>query len=114
MTLLSIRGVSKRFGGLQAVDDVFKALADPTRIMLLYLLADCPKNVGELGAALIVDGDAGIGRIAAEDESISASAEGAGIAGTPPELLAGIRSGTETSPTSASILSLQVMVSSAF
>ena len=28
------------------------ALADPTRIMLLYLLADAPRNVGELGAEL--------------------------------------------------------------
>ena len=32
--------------------EVCQALADPTRIMLLYLLADGPKNVGELGAAL--------------------------------------------------------------
>ena len=32
--------------------EVCQALADPTRIMLLYLLADGPKNVGELSAAL--------------------------------------------------------------
>jgi ArsR family transcriptional regulator len=32
--------------------EVCQALADPTRIMLLYLLADGPKNVGELGAVL--------------------------------------------------------------
>ncbi len=31
---------------------ICQALADPTRIMLLYLLADSPQNVGELGAAL--------------------------------------------------------------
>ncbi len=31
---------------------ICQALADPTRIMLLYLLADTPQNVGELGAAL--------------------------------------------------------------
>jgi DNA-binding transcriptional ArsR family regulator len=32
--------------------EVCQALADPTRIMLLYILADGPKNVGELGTAL--------------------------------------------------------------
>jgi ArsR family transcriptional regulator len=32
--------------------EVCQALADPTRIMLLYLLADGPKNVGEIGVAL--------------------------------------------------------------
>ena len=32
--------------------EVCQALADPTRIMLLYLLAEGPKNVGELGSAL--------------------------------------------------------------
>jgi ArsR family transcriptional regulator len=32
--------------------EVCQALADPTRIMLLYLLADNPKNVSELSAAL--------------------------------------------------------------
>ncbi len=31
--------------------EVCQALADPTRIMLLYLLADGPKNGGELGIA---------------------------------------------------------------
>jgi DNA-binding transcriptional ArsR family regulator len=31
---------------------ICQALADPTRIMLLYLLADSAQNVGELGAAL--------------------------------------------------------------
>ena len=31
---------------------ICQALADPTRIMLLYLLADSPQNVGELGIAL--------------------------------------------------------------
>ena len=35
--------------------EVCQALADPTRIMLLYLLADGPKNVGELGAALEIN-----------------------------------------------------------
>ncbi len=35
--------------------EVCQALADPTRIMLLYLLADSPKNVGELGTALDVN-----------------------------------------------------------
>ena len=34
---------------------VCQALADPTRIMLLYLLAEGPKNVGELGEALNVN-----------------------------------------------------------
>lgn len=32
--------------------EVCQAIADPTRIMLLYLLADGSKNVGELGTAL--------------------------------------------------------------
>ena len=32
--------------------EVCQALADPTRIMLLYLLADGPRHVGELCAAL--------------------------------------------------------------
>jgi ArsR family transcriptional regulator len=31
---------------------ICQALADPTRIMLLYLLAGASRNVGELGAAL--------------------------------------------------------------
>lgn len=34
---------------------VCQALADPTRIMLLYLLADGPKNVGELADALNIN-----------------------------------------------------------
>ncbi len=34
---------------------VCQALADPTRIMLLYLLAEGPKNVSELAAALEVN-----------------------------------------------------------
>jgi DNA-binding transcriptional ArsR family regulator len=34
---------------------VCQALADPTRIMLLYLLADGPKNVGELAETLSVN-----------------------------------------------------------
>jgi DNA-binding transcriptional ArsR family regulator len=34
---------------------VCQALADPTRIMLLYLLADGPKNVGELAEMLSVN-----------------------------------------------------------
>jgi ArsR family transcriptional regulator len=34
---------------------ICQALADPTRIMLLYLLADASKNVGELGAALHIN-----------------------------------------------------------
>jgi DNA-binding transcriptional ArsR family regulator len=34
---------------------ICQALADPTRIMLLYLLADAPQNVGELGAALHIN-----------------------------------------------------------
>jgi ArsR family transcriptional regulator len=34
---------------------ICQALADPTRIMLLYLLADSPQNVGELGAALQIN-----------------------------------------------------------
>ncbi len=34
---------------------ICQALADPTRIMLLYLLADAPKNVGELGVALNIN-----------------------------------------------------------
>lgn len=33
---------------------ICQALADPTRIMLLYRLAECPQNVGELAAALNV------------------------------------------------------------
>ncbi len=32
--------------------EVCQAVADPTRIMLLYLLADRPMNVGELSVAL--------------------------------------------------------------
>jgi len=32
--------------------EVCQALADPTRIMLLYLLAESPKNVGDLATAL--------------------------------------------------------------
>ena len=34
---------------------ICQALADPTRIKLLYLLADSDQNVGELGAALQVN-----------------------------------------------------------
>lgn len=32
--------------------DICSALADPTRILLLYLIADGPKTVGELAAEL--------------------------------------------------------------
>ena len=35
--------------------EVCQALADPTRIMMLYLLADEPKNVSELSAALDIN-----------------------------------------------------------
>src|SRR5512139_3299185 len=35
--------------------EVCQALADPTRIMLLYLLADGPKNVGDLSTTLDVN-----------------------------------------------------------